>query len=287
MARFVTEDKLNSEIQTLFEEAKKELLIISPFIKLSDRLKDILKRRVADPELKVVLVFGKNESNKRRSLSNEDFSFFKQFANIKIYYEPRLHAKYYSNEKKAVLSSMNLLEYSQNNNIEFGIVIESTGATQLIGELISGDKLDEEAPKYFKGLIENRSPVYHNEPIFKKTMLGLSNKYSHSEVTKDSLTDQLSSTKAPKAAPVEKKKSVTPSKVVKSKLLTTNQLSQLTGLSSQKVNSWFTDNKLMYKKDKDWVITEKGKQIGGLEKSGQFGVFVAWPEVVAKRIVEL
>ena len=254
---------------------------------MSDRLKDILKRRVADPELEVVLVFGKNESNKRRSLSNEDFSFFKQFANIKIYYEPRLHAKYYSNEKKAVLSSMNLLEYSQNNNIEFGIVTEVAGGLQNIRERVAGDQVDSDANNYFRGLIENRSPVYHNEPIFKKTMLGLSNKYSHSEVTIDSLTDQLSSTKVPKAAPVEKKKSVTPSKVVKSKLLTTKQLSQLTGLSSQKVNSWFTDNKLMYKKDKDWVITEKGKQIGGLEKSGQFGVFVAWPEVVAKRIVEL
>ena len=286
MAKFVTEDTLNSEIQSLFEEAKEELLIISPFIKLSDRLKDILKRRVADPELEVVLVFGKNESNKRRSLSNEDFNFFKQFANIKIYYEPRLHAKYYANESKSILSSMNLLEYSQNNNIEFGIVTEVAGGLQNIRERVAGDQVDRDANDYFRGLLENRSPEYHNEAIFKKTMLGLSNKYLRSEVTIDLLTDQLSSTKAPKAAPVEKKRA-TPSKVVKSKLLTTKQLSQLTGLSSQKVNSWFTDNNLMYKKDEDWVITKKGKEIGGLEKSGQYGNFVAWPEDVAKRIVEL
>ena len=213
MAKFVKEDTLNAEIQSLFEEAEEELLIISPFIKLSDRLKDILKRRVADPELEVVLVFGKNPSNKRRSLSNEDFSFFKQFANIKIYYEPRLHAKYYSNEKKAILSSMNLLEYSQNNNIEFGIVTEVAGGLLNIRERIAGDQVDREAYEYFRGLLEYRNPEYHNEAIFKKTMLGLSNKYSHSEVTIDLLTDQLSNAKTPKAAPVEKKKRVTPSKI--------------------------------------------------------------------------
>lgn len=54
----------------------------------------------------------------------------------------------------------------------------------------------------------------------------------------------------------------------KTKLLTTKELSQLTGLSSRKVNSWFTNNKLMFKKDDDWVTTKKGKEVGGVEKSG-------------------
>ena len=279
MARFVKNTAVSTEIESVFEDAEESLLIVSPFIKLHRRFKDILKPKQDNPDLEVTLL--------SRSLSSEDFSFFKQFANIKIYYEPTLHAKYYESEYKGVISSMNLYEFSQDHNIEVGVVIEGTGVLQKFREKIAGtrDHLDEEASGYFQDIIENRSPVYHKEPQFKEKMFGRK-EYTGSNVIIDSLTDQLSSAKAPKATPVEKKKRVTPSKVVKSKLLTTKQLSQLTGLSSQKVNSWFTDNKLMYKKDKDWVITEKGKEIGGLEKSGQYGIFVAWPEVVAKRIVE-
>ena len=72
----------------------------------------------------------------------------------------------------------------------------------------------------------------------------------------------------------------------KTKLLTTKELSQLTGLSSRKVNSWISDKKLMYKKDDDWITTKRGKEIGGIEKSGQYGRFVVWPEDIAKHITE-
>jgi len=72
----------------------------------------------------------------------------------------------------------------------------------------------------------------------------------------------------------------------KSKLLTTKELSNLTGLSSRKVNKWFTDNKLMYKKENDWITTKRGKETGGIEKNGQYGQFVVWPEDIAKHITE-
>ena len=70
------------------------------------------------------------------------------------------------------------------------------------------------------------------------------------------------------------------------KLLTTKELSRLTGLSSRQVNKWFTDNKLMYKKEDDWITTKRGKEAGGIEKNGQYGQFVVWPEEIAKHITE-
>lgn len=42
----------------------------------------------------------------------------------------------------------------------------------------------------------------------------------------------------------------------------------------------------MYKKDEDWITTKKGKEIGGIEKSGQYGKFVVWPEEVASHLNE-
>ena len=91
---------------------------------------------------------------------------------------------------------------------------------------------------------------------------------------------------------IEKQSEKTISEIVqtkdssKSKLLTTKELSQLTGLSSRKVNSWFSDKKLMYKKDDDWITTKRGKEVGGIEKTGQYGKFVVWPEDIAKHITE-
>jgi len=63
-------------------------------------------------------------------------------------------------------------------------------------------------------------------------------------------------------------------------------LSQKIGLSSRKVNNWLKTNKLMYKKDDDWITTKRGKETGGVEKNGQYGQFVIWPEDIAEHIGE-
>ena len=72
----------------------------------------------------------------------------------------------------------------------------------------------------------------------------------------------------------------------KSKMLKTKQLSEKTGISSRKVNSWFIDNKLMYKKEGGWFTTKKGKEQGGVEKDGFYGQEVLWPEEIASKINE-
>jgi len=36
----------------------------------------------------------------------------------------------------------------------------------------------------------------------------------------------------------------------------------------------------------DWITTKKGKEVGGIEKSNQYGKFVIWPENIAKHITE-
>ena len=188
MANFVKGSELNHEIDSLFENAFSELIIVSPFIKLHNRQKDALRDKINDPKFNLTLVFGKNESNKSRSLGQDDFEFFKQFANVRIYYEPRLHAKYYANDDKGILSSMNLYEYSQNHNIEFGVVTE--------WKLLNAESLDNKARDYFLNTVIPGSALeYQNEPVFESNMLGLSKKYIRSEVRVDALTEELSNAK--------------------------------------------------------------------------------------------
>ena len=74
MAKFVKGSELNHEIDSLFENALDQLTIVSPFIKLHSRQKDALRSKMKDPKFKLTLVFGKNESNKSRSLGLLDVS---------------------------------------------------------------------------------------------------------------------------------------------------------------------------------------------------------------------
>ena len=88
--------------------------------------------------------------------------------------------------------------------------------------------------------------------------------------------------KSPQTKTEEKRKS----DYSKSKLLKTKDLSEKTGISSRKINSWFVDNKLMYKKDDEWFTTKKGKGLGGTEKDGFYEQEVLWPEEIASQIKE-
>src|SRR5690606_25800665 len=189
MAEFLKGDKLNSVLAEIFEKAERHLLIISPFIKPHARIKEILNSKKQLDRLEIVIVFGKNEGAISKSFNLEEFEFFKDFPNIEIKYEPRLHAKYYANESSALLSSMNLYDYSQNNNIEFGISTKPNQLAELTGSIL-GDSLDKEALKYFSQVIQNSKTLYKRTPEYEETMMGLKKKYKGSK-TEDRLSEKL------------------------------------------------------------------------------------------------
>ena len=187
MAEFVKGSKLNSEIESLFENATKSIVIISPYIKLHSRFIEILKCKKEDPNIEITIVFGKNEKKIYESINEEDVNFLAEFPNISIKYEPRLHAKYYSNETTSILSSMNLYDYSQNNNIEFGIVTKTSFLGSISGNTAS--TLDEDANNYFTTVIKKSQYFYKKVPKFENKMLGFSKKYIESKVEIDSIFD--------------------------------------------------------------------------------------------------
>lgn len=184
MEKFLTGDELNSEIGKIIERAENQLIIISPFIKLHERTKDKLKSKIEDDKLEIIIVFGKNEDDKNKSFPADDINFFKTFPNIEVRYEKRLHAKYYANDNYAIMTSMNLYDFSLNNNIEFGIQTKAT----LIGNFVdkvTGDSLDTRAFNFFMEVIENSEVYFKREPKYKSGWLGLSSDYINSETTVD------------------------------------------------------------------------------------------------------
>lgn len=179
MAEFIHGNELNAQLEKIFENAEERIILISPFIKLHDRFISVLRAKKDNPRLELILVFGKNEDDISKSMRQEDFDFFKNFPNISIYYEKRLHAKYFANEERALLTSMNLYSFSQDNNIEFGVLTKGTRET-----------LDLEAWNYFNRVIEQSDLLFNKEPNFEKSgIFGLSPKYTGSTITHDELTE--------------------------------------------------------------------------------------------------
>jgi len=186
MATFLTGNDLNAQLENLFEYAGEYIILISPYIKLHDRYASALKVKKDNPNLKIIVVFGKNEDDFSKSMKQEDFNFFKDFPNIEIRYEKRLHAKYYANESSAILTSMNLYNFSQDNNIEAAVFTNRKG---ILGSLTSQDTLENDAAGYFERVVEQSDLLFLKEPKFESTMLGLSRRYTNSVIETDKLSD--------------------------------------------------------------------------------------------------
>ncbi|MFL5763211.1 MAG: phospholipase D family protein [Bacteroidia bacterium] len=191
MPKFLSGNSLNLALENLFLEAQSQIILISPYIKLHDRYASALQTKRDNADIKIIVVFGKNENDISKSLIEEDFNFFKQFPNIEIRYESKLHAKYYANEKSAVLTSMNLHSYSQNNNIEAGVLTTRS----LFGDIaksalgnISDKSFDDDAYDYFERVCRLSELFYLKTPNYESGFLGFGKKYKNSTVKTDKLS---------------------------------------------------------------------------------------------------
>lgn len=195
-AQFLTDSALNDALERIFREAEEQLILISPYIKLHARLQSLLKERLNDDKLFIQVVFGKNKENPAKSMSRTELEFFMQFPNIEIKYEERLHAKYYTNDKEGLITSMNLYDHSQNNNIESGILTSNSTLGALANTLTQNEGLDRRALDYFERVVAQADLIYCREPEYSKVLLGLSRKYSGSRTTVDKVNEHLSGPKS-------------------------------------------------------------------------------------------
>ena len=201
MAKFLKGDDLNAEIGKIFENAKERLILISPFIKLHHRLYDELRSKISNDKLEIFVVFGKNEKDISKSLTTEVFEFLKHFPIIEIRYEKRLHAKFYANETSQILTSMNLYDYSQDNNIEAGVKTDFNLLGNIASKVILKEKsLDQDAWDYFWKVIDNSELLFKNEPEYESQLLGLTKAFKRVKNTKDIVSERLTKTPIQKQA---------------------------------------------------------------------------------------
>lgn len=116
MAKFLNTSATNYFLEELIKEARDRLILISPFLKLNDRIKELLsdKNRL---KIDVRIVYGKSE------LQPAEMAWLQELTYIRTSFCRNLHAKCYLNEEICIVTSLNLYEFSQVNNNEMGILI--------------------------------------------------------------------------------------------------------------------------------------------------------------------
>ncbi len=198
MVKFLKGNELNAELERIFETAEYNIILISPYIKLHDRYKSSILTKLRNDKLKITVLFGKNEDDMSKSMKQEDFDFFKQFPNVEILYEKRLHAKYYASENQAILSSMNLYGFSQNNNIEAGVLMED--------KFSRSNNLENDTWEYFRVVLEQAELLFDKKPVYEKKGLLSSKQYIKSEIIVDKLSEFFEKKKYRKSSKTNHKK---------------------------------------------------------------------------------
>lgn len=116
VAKFLNTSGTNFFLEELIKNAKERLILISPYLRLNDRIKELLedKDRL---KIDIRIVYGKSD------LHPDEIKWMQKLDYVRLSFCKNLHAKCYLNEDECIISSLNLYEFSQVNNNEMGILV--------------------------------------------------------------------------------------------------------------------------------------------------------------------
>jgi len=129
MVKFLETTGVSYELTQLIKNSSEKLWLISPYLQLNDQIKIHIKNRDnCNVDIRVIF----REDGK---INPDDMLFLQELTMSHIFACPNLHSKCYLNENVAIITSMNLYQYSQQNNKEMGIKIEKQGDPELYREV--------------------------------------------------------------------------------------------------------------------------------------------------------
>ena len=130
MAKFLTTNGINYVIEEIIKNAKGRIVLISPYLKLNSRIKELLSDGYR-PDVNIQIVYGKRE------LDASERQWLNSVPHIRTGFCQNLHAKCYLNESLAVITSLNLHLYSQQNNNEMGVMVKRGNDQQMFFDITS------------------------------------------------------------------------------------------------------------------------------------------------------
>jgi len=242
MAKFLNTSATNYFLEELIKNAKDRLILISPFLKLNDRMKELLsdKNRL---KIDVRIVYGKSE------LQPEEISWLRELTYIRTSFCKNLHAKCYLSEELAIITSLNLYEFSQVNNNEMGVLI----------------RRNEDAELYKDAYEEAQRIIRISDEV---------------RISLERVTSETAGTSTAIASPVADNEDGGEH----SEKLTTSKLALKCGLKTNELLDEFVTRGLLELRDGKHYLTDKGKEAGGeFRPKSRFGPYFLWPETLIER----
>jgi len=143
LAKFLDTSGVSYYLQRVIDNAQKFLILVSPYLKVNSRIKELLfeKDKVG---IKIFIIYGKEE------LKPQEWQWLKSLSNIRIKFCKNLHAKCYISESGAIVTSMNLYDFSEINNKEMGILILNEDSDRALYSSVS---------KEVRRLLENSEEI--------------------------------------------------------------------------------------------------------------------------------
>lgn len=117
MAKFLNTSATNYYLEELLKHARERIIVISPYLKFNDRIKELIedKDRL---KIDIRIIYGKSE------LAPQEINWLHSLEFVRTSFCQNLHAKCYMSESEAIITSMNLYDFSQVNNNEMGVHID-------------------------------------------------------------------------------------------------------------------------------------------------------------------
>jgi phosphatidylserine/phosphatidylglycerophosphate/cardiolipin synthase-like enzyme len=113
MIKYLTTQGVNYHLENLLKNASSIIILISPYIQLQRRIRELLQEKKQNG----VKIYA---TCRKKDLKEDINRYVTSISDV-----PTLHAKCYMNENEAIITSLNLYEFSQQNNEEMGIYVKN------------------------------------------------------------------------------------------------------------------------------------------------------------------
>lgn len=130
MVKFLDTTEISAEINNMLKSKDSlNLYLVCPYLKICDNFKERLEDRNRF-KLETKFVFGKTE------LQPGENEWINSLRYARLHFYKNLHAKCYMDDSAAIITSMNLYEYSQVNNREMGIIVYKEEDPEVYNEIL-------------------------------------------------------------------------------------------------------------------------------------------------------
>lgn len=129
MAKFLNTTGVSYHLEELIKRTKDKLILVSPYLQFTERIKEHLSNlNIQKRDIRIVF--------RENKLQPDENNWLESQMGIRTSLCKNLHAKCYINEHEAIITSMNLYEFSQQNNNEMGIYISKADDPELYNDTL-------------------------------------------------------------------------------------------------------------------------------------------------------